>query len=161
MRRSRLLGIAVPFGLAALVACATEPRGPALIGEFGGVGLGLVATDTAAHLQLACSNGVTEPLRLGDGGTYRASGVWWQYLGGPGVTPWALDLTAGPVGDSGLDVLMVATLKGADTTYTETSAYQLTRGAAPHFGGVICALVARGAAAADRPPLAVAPGRLR
>ena len=138
MHHAMLRGSVVPFALAALAACATEPRGPVLTGQFGGRMLGMVATDTAVHFQFACGYAVTGPLRLESGGAYRAIGLGTDGFP-PGAAPsWSLDVTAGPIGDSLLGLLVVSTRRYQDSTSRSSGAYQVTRGAAPDFSGVAC-----------------------
>jgi hypothetical protein len=68
--------------------------------------LGLIATDTSAHFQFACGSGVTGPLRLQEGGAYRASGVSSSVAAG--ARPVSFDVTAAPASDAVLYLLIVA-----------------------------------------------------
>ena len=67
---------------ACAVACVAEPDqivepGDSLLtGEYGGDGIGIVATATQARFEFRCADGHTGPLRLDSGGAARASGTY-------------------------------------------------------------------------------------
>jgi hypothetical protein len=131
MLRSTFRSALVALGLAAPFGCATEPGGPLLIGSYGGPGLGLVATDTAAHFKFPCMDGVTPPLRFDSLGVARGDGQVWSSAAGFGSR--RLDVSVRASGA----MLDVEVGIAADTTrYTE--AYMLIRDAAPDFSGVVC-----------------------
>jgi hypothetical protein len=64
------------LAVAAMLACTTEPGAPVLTGSWGGPGLGLTATSTAASLVFGCSWATTGALRAEPTGVYTASGQY-------------------------------------------------------------------------------------
>ena len=121
--------VALVVAAMALAACATEPDGPVLTGNYGGQLLGLTATDLGAEWDFVCAHGITGPLQIDHLGAGHAHGTLYYSWGG-GRAP--LYVTAMPIGDT----LIVAVSVEGEAPHTD--GYRLVRGAPPDFHGRGC-----------------------
>lgn len=114
-----------------VTGCTTEPTLPALIGQFGGKGLHVVATDTAARFEFACGLGVTGPLRLASSGSVQASGTYVSRSAGFRTEPLAI---AGTLTGDALSLRItigVGRSRGTGEAYVQ-------RDSVADFSGVAC-----------------------